>query len=91
MNIVRMNFSHGTHEYHASVIENLQKSFEKEMGRPVAVALDTKGPEIRTGELKEGSLMIPKDHIFVLTTDEEYRNKGDLDRVFVDYPQIGRL
>lgn len=91
MNIVRMNFSHGTHDYHASVIANLRASFEREPGRSVAVALDTKGPEIRTGELVGGSLLIPRDHVFVLSTNEEHRDKGDLDHVFVDYAQIGRL
>lgn len=89
MNIVRMNFSHGSHEYHASVVENVRKSFEVFPGRPVALALDTKGPEIRTGELVDGHCHIPKDHVFILTTEERYRSCGDLQRVFVDYPQIG--
>lgn len=45
MNIMRMNFSHGTHEYHATVIGNLYKSFHiYREGPPVAIALDTKGP-----------------------------------------------
>ena len=50
MNVARLNFSHGTHEEHAGRIQ-LVKEVRKELGIPVALMLDTKGPEIRTGEL----------------------------------------
>lgn len=44
-----MNFSHGSYEYHQSVIDNTREADKQVAERPLAIALDTKGPEIRTG------------------------------------------
>ena len=89
MNIVRMNFSHGTHESHATVIENVKKSYELYPGSDVAIALDTKGPEIRTGFCRDGKdVEISKDQIVVLETDEAFKNLCDGNAIYCDYKAL---
>jgi len=91
MNIVRMNFSHGSYEYHQSVIDNVHKLIEQEPeGRPLAIALDTKGPEIRTGLMRPGcdDIKIPAGHEFIITVDPQYAELCDDKRLFVDYRNL---
>lgn len=78
LNVVRMNFSHGSYEYHQSVIDNARAA-EKEMpGRPLAIALDTKGPEIRTGQtLDDADIPIAAGAEINITTDDKYKTACD--------------
>lgn len=59
MDVARLNFSHGTHEEHATVIQHLKAAREK-LNRPLAIMLDTKGPEVRIGKIGQGTInLIP--------------------------------
>jgi pyruvate kinase len=58
-------------------------------GRPIAIALDTKGPEIRTGRIKnDQELTIPEGHEFILTIDDSRANDGDLQTIYIDYKKL---
>ncbi len=81
VNVVRFNFSHGSHQDHARAFE-LVRSFEKELGRPVAVLADLQGPKIRIGRFKSGKVRLVPGQTFVLTTEEV---EGDEHRVSVSY------
>ncbi len=85
MDVARFNFSHGTYETHALNLSQVRR-VEQEMGRPVATLLDTKGPEIRTGLLKDGtSVMLRAGQHFTLTTRAI---EGDQNGVSVSYPNL---
>ncbi len=69
MNVARFNFSHGTHEEHLVRLNKLKK-LRKELNIPVATLLDTRGPEIRLGNFKEGSVKLESGNSFTLTTKD---------------------
>ncbi|KAF9923947.1 Pyruvate kinase [Linnemannia zychae] len=92
MNIVRMNFSHGSYEYHQSVIDNTRQSCLESPGRPVGIALDTKGPEIRTGVMKDDvEVPIVAGHEMIITTDDEYANACTGEIMYVDYKNLTKV
>lgn len=84
MNVARLNFSHGTHEEHAKKIE-LIKQVRQKLGLPIAIMLDTKGPEYRIRTFASGKVMIPDGGAFTFTTDEV---EGDETRVSVNYKAL---
>ena len=82
MDIARFNFSHGTHEEQKERMDALKK-IRKEEGKHIAILLDTKGPEIRTGLLKDGQKVeLVEGETFILTTEEI---EGDNKRVSITY------
>jgi len=92
MNIVRMNFSHGSYEYHGSVIDNARKSIEEHSGRTIAIALDTKGPEIRTGLTRDGKdYDIAKGHEMIFSVDDKYAESCDLNVMYIDYKNLPKV
>ena len=77
MNVARFNFSHGDHEEQKNRMEIL-KSVRKELGKPVAILLDTKGPEIRTGLLEDHKKVTLKEgEEFILHTEEIIGNEKE--------------
>ncbi len=84
MNVARLNFSHGTHEEHLERIKRIKKVRE-ELGLPIAIMLDTKGPEFRIGTFKDGKVMLEKGSTFTFTTEEI---EGDESIVSVSYKNL---
>jgi len=78
LNVVRMNFSHGSYEYHQSVIDNAREAERTQKGRQIAIALDTKGPEIRTGNTTgDADIPISAGTELNITTDDKYATASD--------------
>lgn len=84
MNVARLNFSHGTHEQHLQKIQTIKKVREK-LNLPIAIMLDTKGPEYRIRNFKNGSIVLEENDIFTFTTDDV---EGDKTRVSVNYKYL---
>ena len=84
MNVARLNFSHGTHEEHTEKIDLIKKVREK-LGLPIAIMLDTKGPEYRIKTFKDKSITLSDGDEFSFTTDDV---EGDRHRVSVSYKNL---
>ena len=86
MNVARLNFSHGSYEEHKGRLDKL-KAIREELGKPVAALLDTKGPEIRLKEFKNGVEMLEAGQTFTLTTREVEGTKEICSITYKDLPQ----
>ena len=81
MNVARLNFSHGSHEEHKHKIDMICRAREK-TGEPIAIMLDTKGPEYRIRTFENGKITLTEGDTFTFTTDEV---EGNQERVAVNY------
>ncbi|MCL2513783.1 MAG: pyruvate kinase, partial [Oscillospiraceae bacterium] len=84
MNVARLYFSHGTYESHQKFIDTFRKVRDR-LGLPAAVMLDTKGPEIRIKNFKNGSVVLKDGGSFTLTTEEV---EGDENKVSISYKDL---
>ena len=84
MNVARLNFSHGTHEEHQKKID-LIKKVREDMHLPIAIMLDTKGPEYRIKTFKDHKITLNDGDKFTLTTDDI---EGDETKVAVTYKDL---
>lgn len=84
MNVARLNFSHGTHEAHKKIID-LLKEARKKLGVPLAIMLDTKGPEIRLGKIENDSLELKDGQKWMLVKDKVL---GNLEKVSISPPEV---
>lgn len=84
MNVARLNFSHGTHPEHKKRIDTIKK-LSDDLDEPIAIMLDTKGPEIRIKTFKDGMIRIEQGQDFTLTSEDV---EGDETKVSVTYKDI---
>lgn len=84
MNVARLNFSHGTHEEHKIRIDTIRRVREK-LGLPIAIMLDTKGPEYRIKTFEGGKIFLQDGDTFTLTTEDII---GNQERVAVTYQKL---
>ena len=84
MDVVRINFSHGSYPEQAEKVEKFFKA-RKNAGKPVALLLDTQGPEVRTGKLKEAPIELKKGEAFTLVNEDI---EGDTEKVSISYKEL---
>ena len=86
MNVMRLNFSHGDYEEHGSRITRIRNVMKK-TGKNIAILLDTKGPEIRTGKLEnDQDVLLEVGNKIIVTTD--YSFVGNKNKIAVSYPGL---
>ncbi|MDE2997055.1 MAG: pyruvate kinase [Bacteroidota bacterium] len=85
MDVARLNFSHGTHAWHAKLIERIRKASEEE-GKRIAILQDLQGPKLRVGDVAGGEVLLRKGRKLVITP-EPMKESTDK-RIFVNYPTL---
>ena len=86
MNVARLNFSHGSHEEHKARVERIKK-IRAELDIPIAIMLDTKGPEYRIGVFEDHQVELHEGDKFTFTTDDII---GDKTKVSVSYKNLAK-
>lgn len=91
MKIARLNFSHGDHAFHGNLIKEVREASQYIYPRCVGIALDTKGPEIRTGlTVGNQNITLVTDSVVTLTTDEQFKDKCTAEKIYIDYKSLPR-
>ncbi len=86
VDIFRLNFSHGTHDVHATTIDRIDK-INAELGTHVGILADLQGPKLRVGRMAGEGLQLDKGDTIIFTNDERI---GDKDGVYMSYPEFAR-
>ena len=84
LDVARLNFSHGDHDYHRQLFETVRQ-VSVEVGKPVAILQDLQGPKIRVGKFAHGPVELIEGHEFVITVDDV---EGDAERVSTTYKEL---
>ena len=84
MNVARLNFSHGTHEYHAETIDRIRTISER-LQKPVAILADLQGPKLRIGKMQDGGVPIKSGEELILTNEEVIGQPG---RIPIQYKEL---
>ena len=87
MNVARFNMSHGNHETHKKLID-LVKQAREELNKPVALMIDTKGPEIRIKQFENGKIILKNGQKFCLTTKDIVGNETSVSVTYQKLPKI---
>ncbi|MCT4507277.1 MAG: pyruvate kinase [Tepidibacter sp.] len=84
LNVCRLNFSHGNHEEHGQRMDTI-KELREELNKPIAILLDTKGPEIRTGKFEDPEVLLEEGQTFIITMKDIL---GTKERCTVSYKEL---
>ena len=88
MNVARLNFSHGDYDGHEKKLKLIRR-VERSVKKPIAALLDTKGPEIRTGLMKDGEINLVQGEKIILSSGEQ-PFEGTPEKIYVNYPLLAQ-